>query len=58
MGSKAIVKALMLMPRVAPDEKVKEYTTVMYKCEDWLEELGFNCGKNVWEWEIDKTRDN
>ena len=31
-GAKAIVKALM--PRVAPDEKVTEYTTAMYKCVD------------------------
>ena len=52
-GAKAIVK--VLMPRVAPDEKVP---TAMYKCVDWLEGLGFDCGKDVWEWEMDKMRDD
>ena len=52
-GTKAIVK--VLMPRVAPDEKVP---TAMYKCVDWLEGLGFDCGKDVWEWEMDKMRDD
>ena len=55
-GAKAIVKALM--PRVAPDEKVADYTTAMYKCVDWLEGLGFDCGQDVWEWEMDKMRDD
>ena len=54
MGFKAIVKALM--PRVDPDEN--EYTTAMYKCVDWLEGLGFNCGKDIWECEMDKMRDD
>ena len=55
-GAKAIVK--VLMPRVAPDEKVYEYTTAMYKCVDWLEGLGFDCGQDGWEWEIEKMRDD
>jgi hypothetical protein len=51
-GAKAMVKALM--PRVAPDKKVKEYTTAMYKCVDWLEGLG----KGVWELEMEKMRED
>ena len=55
-GSKAIAKALM--PRMAPDEKEKEYTTAIYKCVDWLEGLGFNCGQDSREWEMEKMRDD
>ena len=45
MGSKAIVK--VVMPRADTDKKAKEYKTAMYKCVDWLEGLGYNCGKDI-----------
>ena len=45
------------MPRVVLDKKVTEYTTAMYNCVDWLDGLGFKFSQDVWEWEMEKLRD-
>ena len=51
-----IIKAFVL--RMAPDKKVTEYTTAMYKCVDWLDGLGFKFSQDVWELEMEKLRDD